>query len=138
MRKEMLGMIVVVGAACVSTKATVLDPTLHAQPVCPDAVLVFTTADKVGRPYTEVALLTSSGDEDLTSESGMINSQRKKAASIGSNGLILGDVRDASTGAKVAQALLGTSANRKGKAIAIYIPEDTARVRQACATAPAK
>jgi uncharacterized protein YpmB len=68
----------------------------------------------------------------------MINSQRKKAAKIGANGLILGDVRDASTGAKVAQALLGTSANRKGKAIAIYIPEDTARVRQACATAPAK
>jgi hypothetical protein len=134
MRKMLLGAVVVAGAACVSTKATMLDPTLHAQAICPDAVIVFTDAEKVGKPYKEIALLNSSGDTDLTSEAGMINSQRKKAAALGANGLILGQVKDASTGAKVAQALLGTSANRKGQAIAIYIPEDTARVRQACAS----
>ncbi|MGH7531006.1 MAG: hypothetical protein ACREMN_11540 [Gemmatimonadales bacterium] len=138
MRRKVLGFAAICGVAaavavaCVSTKATILDPTVRAQAVCPDAVVVFTSADKVGKPYTEVALLNSSGDTDMTSESGMINSQRKKAASLGANGLILSETRDAGTGAKVAQALLGTSANRKGKAVAIYIPDDTARVRQAC------
>jgi len=123
-------------AACVSTKATVLNPTTQLTPICPDGVQVFTTPDKVGKQYTEVALLDSKGDTDLTSESGMINSQRKKAAEVGANGVILGGVKDASTGAKVAQAFLGTSANRKGKAIAITIPDDSARVRQACAGKP--
>jgi hypothetical protein len=86
----------------------------------------------VGKPYTEVALLNSAGDNDLTSESGMIRSQQKKAAQLGANGIILGQIKDASTGAQVAQAFLGTSANRKGRAIAIYIPSDTARVAAAC------
>ena len=99
---------------------------------------VFTTAERVGKQYTEVALLDSKGDTDVTSESGMINSQRQKAAEVGANGIILGDVKDANTGAKVAKALLGTSATRKGKAMAIYIPEDSARVRQACAAVAKK
>jgi len=49
----------------------------------------------------------------------------------------LGPMKDASTGAQVFQALLGTSANRKGKSIAIYIPSDTTRVAAACAAAAA-
>jgi|SRR5690242_2427102 len=120
--------------ACVSTNAAVLDPSLKLQPVCPDGVQVFTDSSKVGKPYTEVALLASKGDNEMTSESGMIESQRKKAAELGANGLILGQVKEASTGAQVARALLGTSANRKGNAIAIYIPSDTARVAAACKT----
>ena len=62
----------------------------------------------------------------------MINSQRKKAAELGANGVILGQMKDASTSAQVFQALLGTSANRKGGAIAIYIPSDSTRVAEAC------
>jgi hypothetical protein len=41
------------------------------------------------------------------------------------------------TGARIPHALLGTSAARKGKAVAIYIPGDSARVRDACASTPA-
>ena len=67
-------------AGCVSTKAALLDPSLKLAPVCPDGVMVFTDSAKVGRPYTEVAILNSKGDNDMTSETGMINSQRKKAA----------------------------------------------------------
>jgi hypothetical protein len=44
-------------------------------------------------------------------------------------------MKDPSTGAKIARTLIGTSANRKGDAIAIYIPSDTARVTAACKTA---
>lgn len=123
---------VIAAAACVSTKAAVLNPGLQLAPVCPDGVMVFTTPDRVAQPYTEVALLDSKGDTDLTSEAGMIESQRRKAGELGANGVILGDVQDATTGQKVAKALLGTSANRKGKAIAIYIPSDSVRVREAC------
>jgi len=122
--------------ACVSTNAMVLNPSLRLAPACPEGVQVFTDSSKVGKPYTEVAVLSSSGDNDLTTESGMLNSQRKKAAELGANGIILGAMKDASTGAQVAQALLGTSANRKGRAVAIYIPSDSARVAAACNVAP--
>jgi hypothetical protein len=97
-------------------------------------VQVFTDTSKVGKPYTEVAVLNSKGGSDWTSESGMINSQRKKAAELGANGLILGTMKDPSTGAKIASAIFGTSANRQGKAIAIHIPGDTSRVAAACKT----
>ena len=119
-------------AACVSTNAALLDPSLKLAPVCPDGVAIFTDSSKVGRPYTEVAVLNSRGDDAFTSESAMLNSQRKKAAALGANGIILGQMRDASTGAKIAQAFLGTSANRKGNAIVIYIPSDSVRVAAAC------
>jgi len=97
-----------------------------------DGVVVFTDTSKVGRPYTEVAVLNSKGGSDVTSESGMINSQRKKAAELGANGLILGTMKDPSTGAKIASSIFGTSANRKGNPVAIYIPSDSSRVAAAC------
>jgi hypothetical protein len=125
-----------VGAiACVHTQATVLNPAARLEPICPEAVLLFTSADRVGKPYTEVAVLTSKGDESFTSEEGMHNSQRKKAAQLGANGVILGDIKDPSTGAKIASAVFGTSANRKGQAVAIHIAEDSTRVRETCTAA---
>lgn len=128
----LVGGLLVLAAGCVTTKAAVLNPGLQLAPVCPEGVMVFTSPDRVGQSYTEVALLDSKGDTDLTSEAGMIESQRRKAGELGANGVILGTVEDATTGQKVAQAILGTSANRKGKAIAIHIPGDSVRVRDAC------
>lgn len=129
--------VAVLVVACVSTNAMVLNPSLRLAPSCPEGVQVFTDSSKVGKPYTEVAVLSSSGDNDLTTESGMLNSQRKKAAELGANGIILGAIKDASTGAQVFQALIGTSANRKGRSVAIYIPSDSAQVAAACAEAAA-
>ncbi len=127
---------VVILVGCVSTNAAVLDSSLQLQPVCPDGVRIFTDSSRVGQPYTEVAILNSKGDDDMTSESGMMKSQRKKAAQLGANGIILGTMQGPGTGAKVWHTLLGTSANRKGKAIAIFIAADSLRVRQACKTSP--
>jgi hypothetical protein len=124
-------------SACVYTGATMLNATATRSAICPEAVQLFTGADKVSGEYEEVAVLTSRGDADLTSEEGMVKSQRKKAAKLGANGIILGDPKDPSTGARVAHALLGTAAARKGKAVAIYIPGDSTRVRDACASTPA-
>jgi len=117
---------------CVSTNAAVLDNSLKLAAICPDGVKVFTDSSKVGKPYTEVAVLNSKGDYQYTNESQLIDSQRKKAAKLGANGLILGKMDDPSTGAKIAQALLSTSANRKSDAVAILIPSDSNRVASAC------
>ncbi len=86
----------------------------------------------MGKAYEEVALLNSTGSQSFTSEAGMLNSQRKEAAKLGANGVLLQGTKDAGQGAQVAAALFGTPANRRGHAMAIYVPGDTARVRQAC------
>src|SRR5829696_1886740 len=87
---------VTLNAACVSTGATVLNPSAQHGPICPEGVQLFTSTDKVGKEFHEVAVLTSKGDSDWTSEHGMANSQRKKAAELGANGIILGDQKDPS------------------------------------------
>src|SRR6266566_2462887 len=117
---------------CVSTNAAVLNTSLKLPAICPDGVQVFTDSSKVGKAYKEVAVLNSQGSYQYTNESKMVDSQRKKAAALGANGVILGTMQDPSTGAKVWNALIGTSANRKGYAVAILIPEDSARVAEAC------
>jgi hypothetical protein len=118
--------------ACVTTRATVLNPSAKRSPICPDAVIIYTSVDKVGKQYVEVAMLDSRGDEKMTSVDQMYNSMRKKAAQLGANGVIVAPTQDPTTGAKVARALLGTSANRKGDATAIYVQEDSMRALQVC------
>jgi hypothetical protein len=119
-------------AGCVHTNAAVLDPTTSYQKTCSKAVQVYTGADRVPSAYREVALLASKGESSWTNERGMITSQRKKAAQVGANGLILGETAEPKAGTKIIGALFGTGAERKGKAIAIWIPEDSARTMEIC------
>ncbi len=119
-------------SACVTTTATLLDTTVRPQAICPDGVRVYLSPSDVPEDAVQLALLNSKGDDDMTSESGMIESQRKKAAEIGATGIVLGERTDASTGAKFAAALFGTSKNRKGNALAVYAASDTARAHRAC------
>ncbi len=86
----------------------------------------------MGKPYQEVALLNSKGESGSTSEEGMIKSQRKKTAQVGANGIVLGGFQEPKAGTKIIGALLGTGAERKGSALAIYIPGDSARAKAAC------
>lgn len=118
--------------ACVSTNAAVLNPSAKLPSVCADGVQLFTSADKVGKDYQEVALLNSKGESSWTSEQGMYNSQRKKAAALGANGIILNAINEPKPGTKIIGAVLGTGTERKGSALAIYIPADSERVRSAC------
>jgi hypothetical protein len=112
------GLLSVVG--CVQTNATLLSETPRPA-IAPSAVVIYTSADKVPSKYDEVALIDSRGDDALTTYHGMLESMRKKAGQVGANGVILSSSSEAGTGAKVAHALLGTSADRKGKAIAIFV-----------------
>lgn len=125
-------------AACVRTNTTVLDPTKTREPIDVADVVIYTTANKVPGDYEEIALLNSKADSAYTSEAQMFKSMRKKAAKVGANAIILDAVSEPSTGAKIAAAVLGTGAERKGKALAIYvIPGSKKRHNRSLPLAPA-
>ena len=112
---------VVILTGCASVTAARLEAGPARTAIMPDQVRIYRTAKQVNRPYDEVALLTVSGDYSMTNESQMYEGMRKKAAKMGANGVILDAISEPTTGQRVAQAFLGTTADRKGKAIAIYI-----------------
>jgi hypothetical protein len=125
--------LILVLASCVSTNAAVLDNSVKLVRTCADGVMVYTAPDRVGKPYQEIALLNSKGESGLTTEGGMVNSQRKKAAQLGANGIIVGGIDEPKAGTKIIGALLGTGAERKGKALAIWVPEDSTKSARLCA-----
>lgn len=121
--------------ACgVSTNAALLNPTVHYAKTCPAAVLLYTTAEHVEGAYREVALLSSSGDADATSEDDMYQSQRKTAAELGANGIIVGSIQEPNP--NVLGVLLGIGVDRKGRALAIFVPSDSVRTVNLCNQTP--
>ena len=131
-----VGIAVLVLGACTRTNAALMDNSLSLVRTCPDGVRIYTSPDKVGSEYQEVALLNSTGSSGFTTESGMMKSMRKKASDVGANGIIMSGIDEPSAGAKVAAALFGVagSAERKGKSVAIYVPADAERVQAFCAS----
>jgi hypothetical protein len=112
---------VLVGVAgCVHTSATVLSSTPRPE-VATSAVVLYTSADKVPGKYDEIALIDSKGSDQWVSEHKMLESIRKQAGKVGANGVILQAETEPGTGAQVAHALIGTSADRHGKALAIFV-----------------
>ena len=106
---------------CVAVNATQLGELTARPPVDPTAVIIYRTADQVPRRYDEVALLNATGSTGFTDEKGMLEAMKKRAAKIGANGVILDAISEPSAGAKVAAAIFGVSAERKGKALAIFV-----------------
>jgi hypothetical protein len=111
-------------AACVSTNAVQLGVAPRRPALPAEQVAIYRTAEQVPGRYEEVALLNSSGSSSATSEAQMLGSMRKKAAQMGANAIILDAISEPGAGAKVAAAVFGTQAERKGKAIAIYVFPD--------------
>ena len=107
---------------CVTTNAARLGTATENRPPVPaEQVSLYRLASHVPGRYEEIALLNSSGDSGFTNEAGMFESMRKKAGEMGANGVILDAVSEPGHGAKVAAAIFGVSAQRKGKAIAIWV-----------------
>jgi hypothetical protein len=125
-----LGFVLISG--CTRTNAALMDNSVRLAPTCPDAVKMYTSPSSVGSPYKEIALLNSTGASGWTSEAGMMKSMRKKAADVGANGIVMGNIDEPGAGAKVAAAVFGTATERKGKSVAIFVPADTSRVRNVC------
>jgi hypothetical protein len=108
-------------AACVSVNATRLGTGPYRRPVPTEEVAIYRTADQVPGKYEEVALLNAAGDSTWSSEAGMFNQMKKRAGKLGANAIILDAVSEPSAGAKIAGAIFGVGAERKGKAIAIFV-----------------
>lgn len=108
--------------ACVTTNASRLGTATEDRPlVIPKNVALYRVASQVPRKYEEIALLNSAGDSGFTNEAKMFESMKKKAGEVGANAVILDAVSEPGSGAKVAAAIFGVSAQRKGKALAIWV-----------------
>ena len=114
--------------ACVSTKATAINPANKRLPTSPDKVVLYTSADRVPGKYEELAFLNTRADSIWRSEAAVLNSIREKAAEVGANGVILDASSEPSAAAKIVSFyFFGFDvAGRKNKAVAIYVfpPEE--------------
>jgi hypothetical protein len=110
--------------ACLrSTKGVALGTATSTRPKVPwDKVVVYRSAADVPGKYEEVVLLESTGDTLWTTKAGMWKSMRRKAGGFGANAIILDAETEPKAGTKVlAAALFGMGAERKGRAIGIYV-----------------
>jgi len=126
---------VILLGGCVSTNASLIDPSVHLARTCPAGIKLYTTPDRVGQPYREVAILNAKGESNWSDEEDMIESMRDKAAEIGANGIILSGIDEPSALTKVIGQVAKTGSQRKGKALAIYVPSDSTNTATACANA---
>ncbi|MFL5467494.1 MAG: hypothetical protein ACJ79N_10535, partial [Gemmatimonadaceae bacterium] len=102
---------------------------------CPSAIKLYTTPDRVPKPYREVAILNAKGESNWSDEEDMIESMRDKASEVGANGIILNSIDEPSALTKVIGEVAKTGSQRKGKALAIYVPSDSTSTATVCASA---
>ncbi|MGH7605034.1 MAG: hypothetical protein ACRENK_13700 [Gemmatimonadaceae bacterium] len=115
------------------SQVVAVNPALTLSPTCTNAVSVFADRDHVPYDYYEVALITAEGNAAYNGNGDVLKAMRAKAALAGANGVIVDALGTSHATVKVIGAVLGTShADRKGRAVAIWMPSDTARVREAC------
>jgi hypothetical protein len=102
-------------------------------PTCANAVPVYPSSADVRYDYYEVALITAEGNSVYTGNGDVLKSIRDQAASVGANGVVVDSLRATHATVKILGAAVGGSdAERKARAIAIWMPSDTLRVREAC------
>jgi hypothetical protein len=128
-----LALLVALMACRTQTQIVATNPALSLAPTCTDAVAAYPDRDHAPYDYYEVALVTSEGNSVYTGNGDLLKAMRSKAASVGANGLIINSLGATHATVKVIGAAVGSSdAERKGQAIAIWMPSDTLRVREAC------
>ena len=108
-------------AACVTVNKTILDPSFMDAPVPKETVHIYLPGDDLPE-HTRVALLHAEGDVDITDEAEMIDALREEAGKLGANAIVLGEIRDPGTGERIAAVIFETTAERRGQAIAIFVP----------------
>jgi hypothetical protein len=123
----------VLSACAARTRIVATNSALSLAPTCQDAVSVFADNQHVPYDYYEVALITSEGNSVYIGNGDLLKSIRNQAARLGANGIVVNALGATHATVKVVGAALGSNdAERKGRAIAIWMPSDTARVREAC------
>jgi hypothetical protein len=123
----------VLTACGVRAHVVATNPALSLSPTCVAAVPVFADKDHVPYDYYEAALITGEGNSVYNGKGDLLKSIRIKAAAVGANGVVIDALEATHATVKlIGAALGGKDAERKGRAIAIWMPSDTARVREAC------
>ncbi|HUQ98122.1 MAG TPA: hypothetical protein VM166_01630 [Gemmatimonadaceae bacterium] len=122
-------------AACgARTRVVATNPALSLTPTCADAVPVYPDNAHVPYDYYEVALITTEGNSVYNGNGDLLKAIRNKAAAVGANGVVVDSLNATHATVKIIGAAVGASdAERKGRAVAIWMPSDTGRVREACA-----
>ncbi|HEY8853204.1 MAG TPA: hypothetical protein VIM36_13550 [Gemmatimonadaceae bacterium] len=132
-RTARLTLLVVFIACRTQTQIVATNPALSLAPTCTDAVAAYPDRDHVPYDYYEVGLVTAEGNSVYTGNGDLLKAMRSKAATVGANGLIINSLGATHATVKVIGAAVGSSdADRKGQAIAVWMPSDTVRVREAC------
>ena len=108
-------------SGCVTVNRSVLSQERIPYPVEMMQVTVYFADDTIPT-HQRIAILNARGPEDFTDESDMIDKLREEAGKLGANAIILNELRDPGTGERVVAAIFGGEAERRGSAIAIYIP----------------
>ena len=109
-------------SGCITTKATLLDPTVKYPSTDPSMVRIFTTEEELTKyEFLRVAIINSSGNTTWTNRAQMLESMRKKAGEMGANAILMPAIDEPSEGAKIAGAVFGTGASRQGEVIALRI-----------------
>lgn len=115
------------------TRVVATNPGLALAPTCANAVPAYADTEHVPYDYYEVALITAEGNSVYNGNGDLLESIRSQAARLGANGVVIDALGATHATVKVVGAALGgNDADRKGRAIAIWMPSDTARVREAC------
>jgi len=109
------------------------NPSLTLAPTCADAVPVYSSSAAVPYDYYEVALISAEANSVYNGNGDLLKSVRNQAARVGANGVVVDSLRATHATVKILGAAVGgKDAERKARAIAIWMPSDTARVRKAC------
>jgi len=123
MRKLGLGLLCLAITGCITTHATLVDPTAtrYAR-VPPDSVRIFTDQSELDTlDFVRIAIIEASGSGEWTNQAEMLQAMRTKAGELGGNGVLLPRIEEPSAGAKVAAAIFGTGTQRKGNVVAVRV-----------------
>lgn len=115
-------MLIALTTGCVSAQATMLVPGPGHAPVPPEQVQVYLAEDELPDGCQRIALIHAAGDASWTSETRMIAAARKRAGRRGANAVVVRSIRDPSTGTRVAAAVFGIPAERKGQVFGYRCP----------------
>ena len=121
-------------AACgVKKTTTSINPSMQRSPTCEDAIVTYATRSDVPADYYEVAWVEAEGNSVYTTDNKLQENIRNGAAKLGATAVIVNPVEQSKTTYKVLGEAVGSgSATAKANALAIYVPNDAERVRQAC------
>jgi hypothetical protein len=126
-----------VGSACAGVKKTTTDlnPSVSRPATCAAAIAVYNSRADVPYDYYELAWIQASGNSVWTTSNQLQTQIRNGAAKVGANAVIVNPVVQSKSTVKIlGEAVGANSATAKATALAIYMPGDAARVRQACGT----